>query len=442
MSLVRFFLFLASIYFLLACEAPTHFTSFSESPSEKKIPVVEDIPHEVLAPVEMGNVFVERPLVVPPEKEPPSLDRERVITLKAEKKRVDMLIVLDTSGSMEHHLGKLGNRVFSLLDSILDHDWQMAFTTADHGDHGITRMRSGRSISSLPEARWQDHVNAPEAPFGKLMQLEAAPIQLKASELRRFAQQILEKRSSSPSLSLINNWKVEELDQRILTPETPDYEGIFLSTVSHFPVKSCKMQPFCQKGLEQPLRSLKSAMERVEVDNGELFRPDTDFVSLIIANEEERAEDPERATSAQEVVDTFNTFLKPLGKRFFAFNILILDEGCRDQEKKRGGTKTETVSIGVEIGKLAGLTVGDSGNISICEEDYGPALENISAVIESFVEQSVDIEEPYVPGTLEVEFLDGELIAWKPSGNRLIFERRPSKDTTIKISWRSLDQSS
>lgn len=441
MNLARLFLLLLfSIYFFLACEADTHFTSFSGSSSEEKIPVVEDIPHEVLPPVERGNVFVERPLkekAISSQKEPPTPDRELVITLKAEKKRVDMLVVLDTSGSMEHHLGKLGNRVFSLLDSILDHDWQMAFTTADHGDHKITKMRSRESIAFLPEARWQDHVNAPKASFGKLMQLEAAPIQLKGSELRKFATQLM--KNPSPSFDLYNGWKLEKLDQRILTPEIPGYEEIFLSTVSYFPTKRCNWQPFCQKGLEQPLRSLKSAMERVEVDNGELFRPDTDFVSLIIANEEERAEDPERATSAQEVVDTFNTFLKPLGKRFFAFNILVLDEECRDQERKRGGKKTETVSIGVEISKLASLTVGDSGNISICEEDYGPALENISAVIESFVEQSVDLPDPYVPGTLEVEFLDGEAIPWKPSGNRLIFERTPPKDTKIKISYRPLD---
>ena len=411
--MARYCLFGFLTVFLLACQPEVHFASTSElsKPSVlvSSAPPIKDIKLEPPANTTKSLTGLSK------KPEPPvEYRREYTLTLKAkERKAVDILADLDSSGSMDHHLGKLGGRVSSLLDFISDYDWQMGFITADHGDHKITKKANRDIISSLPDSlpedRWQDHVKDPKASFGKLMPLELA-VQLTSK-----------------------SWKFQIFNQRILTPETSDYKNIFLSTVSHLPIKDCDKPPFCQRGLEQPLRSLKSAMERVTVDNGELFRPDTDFVSLIIANEEERAEDSGRATSAQDVVDTFNALLKPMGKRFFAFNILILDEECREQEEDRGGSKTLTASIGVEIAKLADLTGGK--NISICAEDYGPALKKISEIIEVLVEQSVDIEEPFVPESLKVEFLNGEDIPWKLSGNRIIFEREPPKDTEIQVSY-------
>ena len=323
-----------------------------------------------------------------------------------------MLIVLDTSGSMDHHLGKLGGHVLSLLDSISDYDWQIGFTTADHGDHSIVKMANQDKISSSVENQWKDHTD--HLGFGKLMPLEALPI-----------------RKSRDS------WELTVLDQKILTSKTPDCKDVFFNTVSHFPVKNCEQPPFCQKDLEQPLRSLKSAIERVNRGNKKLFRPQADFVSFIIANEEERQEDPLRATTAQEVVDTFNQLLKPLGKRFFAFNLLVLDKKCQASEKKRGGRKSATANLGIEIGKLAQLTGGE--NISICLEDYGPSLQKISQVIKIFVEQSFDIEGSFAPETLKVDFTDGKPIPWELSGRRLIFKKDLLEDKEVKISYFYLD---
>ena len=392
--MLRFLIFLFAVIVLFSCQPEVHFAS-----------ILDSYPTEMRSQTEPSK---EKELST--EKEPPKR-KEYTVTLPAKKKRLlDILIVLDTSGSMEHHLEKLGGRVLSLLDSISDYNWQMGFTTADHGDHEITKKENRDKISSFAEAQWKEHVNDPKSSFGKLMMLEAEPIQLTEQ-----------------------SWEFNILNQKILTHETPLYKEVFFNTVSHFPNKQCGNPPFCQKPMEQPLRSLKSAMERINLDNAELFRPGADFVSLIISNEEERQEDPGRAASAQEVADTFNKILKPLGKRFFAFNILVLDKECQESEKRRGGPKAATASIGVEIGKLAHLTGGE--NISICADDYGPSLEEISKAIEVFVEQSVDIEESFVPETLKVEFLNGEPIPWELSGNRLIFKREPEKDREIRISY-------
>ena len=377
----RFFLLAFAVISIFSCQSEVRFSSLLDLDS------------------------TQQSVAEPPER------KEYVVTLKAKEKRlVDILFVLDTSESMDHHLEKLGSRVLSLLDSISDYDWQMGFTTADHGDHEITEKKNKDRISSFVEAQWEDHAEDSKSSFGKLMPLEAEPVQLDEE-----------------------SWEFKVLNRKILTSEIPNYKDVFLNTVSHFPKKLCGLPPFCQKPMEQPLRSLKAAMERIHFDNAGLFRPEADFVSLIISNEKERLEDTKRATLAQEVVNVFNALLKPLGKRFFAFNILVLDEECQTSEKERGGAKALTASLGTEIGKLATLTGGE--NISICAEDYGPSLQKISKAIEVFVEQSIDIESAFDPETLEVEFLKGAPIPWELSGKRLIFKEELDEDKQVKISY-------
>ena len=377
----RLFCFIFLIVYILSCQAEINFASVSE--------------------------FEQLESSLEEKTEP----KELVITLKPEKqKQLDILFVLDTSESMDHHLQKLGTRVLSLLDSISDYDWQIGFITADHGDHAITERKNREYISSFEEEKWEDHIKSSKVAFGKLMPLELEPVQLKDQ-----------------------SWKFNVLNQKILKAKTPNYRNIFLHTVSHYPNKECGMPPFCQKPMEQPLRSLKSAIERVNLYNKKLFRPEADFVSLIISNERERLEDKNRATSAQEVVDVFNQYLKPMEKRFFAFNILVLDKECQKNEQKRGGAKALTVSLGLDIAKLADLTGGE--NISICIEDYGPALQKISQTIEVFVEQSLDIEEEFDPSTLKVEFENGSSLDWELLGNRLIFKEKIDENQKIKISF-------
>ena len=402
----RFLFLLCGLVLIFSCQSEVHFASLKSSAQQKsksKPPVMEEKPEPPVVEAEPEP---------PPVEEKPKL-KEYEVTLKAKQKRkLDLLLVLDTSASMDHHLEKLGGRVFSLLDSISDYDWQIAFITADHGDHELTQKENKEKVSSFAEDKWEDHIKDPQFSFGKLLPLEAEPVQLAGEK----------------------SWRFNILDQKILKPETPNYKNIFLNTVSHFPEKLCEQPPFCQKPMEQPLRSLKSAMERINLDNTELFRPEADFVSLIISNERERLEDTRRATSAEEVIDTFNRLLKPLEKRFFAFNILVLDKECQKSEKERGGAKALTASLGLEnIGRLADLTGGE--NISICLEDYAQALQKISRVIEVFVEQSIDIEDDFAPETLQLEFLNSEPLSWELAGHRLIFKEEPSKDIQIKISY-------
>ena len=414
---------------LLSCQQDVLFASSTE-PSQRDNIEMQPAFHQKhnkdlhinLSPKERKTVRIEsgplpeRPPVVEakPPKNPEPEYRKQIITLKSpEQKVVDILVVVDASGSMSPYLKKLGERISSLLSYIEDYDWQMAFITVDHSatsDKHADGTKKEDFLRTQDKEIWQDHLDKLTA-FGKLM-----PLEREAGEL------------------LISEDTGEA--QNILTSQTPDYKNVFLHTVSHFPLINCKNPPFCLNHyLEEPLRALKSSIERVEYDNKAFFRPGADLISLTIINEDERSgKDPKRATSSIEVVETFNTFLKPLDKRFFAFNILVKDEFCVEKSRER--------KIDAKVGEIVGeLAIQTGGfNISICDEDYSEGLQNISKAIETFVEQSVDIEEPFIPETLKVEFLDSDPIPWELVDKRLIFEEQPLEDIRVKISYKQLDQ--
>lgn len=382
--------------------------------------------------------------------------REQTLTLKRPgRKSLEILVILDTSQSMNRNLRKLGKRLSPLLSAISDYKWRMAFTTAEHGDRnsldpwqdhaGSAPLKQTVSIreSFLKTSHqlWRDpkqpysvllnrlknywqHLGDPFGSFGKLMNLEGPTL--------------IEKRTPD------NIIKFQVLKERLLTADMPDYETIFKNTVSHETVKLrftdetpfCGLPPFCSSNIEQPLRSLKSAMERIHFDNAFFFRPNTDVVALMIANDDvkhsHKYNKVQNPTRAQDVMDTFNRVLRPLNKRLFAFGILPLDEQCLFKEAGGDGFFSARVA---ELAEQA-----DGGfNISICESDYGPDLQEISEVIKTLVEQpSVEIEESFIPETLQVEFLDGSAIPWQLFGSKLIFSHEPAQDTQIKIYYQTL----
>ena len=317
--------------------------------------------------------------------------REEFFSLKPKNQKLDILVLVDASSSI--NLESLGSSLSDLLWSIKDYDWQIGFTTVDHGDHHFVKDNS-RQMD-----RWQDQAHDSFPRFGNLMPLE-------------------------------NGMRI--FNQKLLTPDTPNYETVFLHTISHYPERDCNRPPYCHYYLEQPLRSLKSAIERAHFDNTDLFRPKTDFVSLIITNEEERSEDPERATKPKEVIDTFEKVFHRSNKKFIAFNILVLDEDCQTQEMERNEKVNKSVAIASTIATLATRTGGD--NISICEEHYGPFLRDISKTIKNYVENTVWLKE-YPKSTVQVEFLKGEPIPWTVSGRKLVFQGRPSEGTEIRVRY-------
>ena len=87
---------------------------------------------------------------------------------------IDLVLVLDVSSSMNFYLMQLGKYLSSLLSVISHYDWQIAVTTADHGDHRV--MFFATNQSKVPhifyQEKWQDHVFASKASYGKFMFFE------------------------------------------------------------------------------------------------------------------------------------------------------------------------------------------------------------------------------------------------------------------------------
>ena len=187
----------------------------------------------------------------------------------------------------------------------------------------------------------------------------------------------------------------------------------------------CHFPPFCSSNDERPLSALAAAIRKSHGETAPLFRPGGIFVSLIITNETSVEE-----VTAEDVISAFNRHVRPAGnKRLFAFSISVIDSNCVWREE---GKKTDRIAA------LSEMTTGPEGNISICAKDYGPGLSKISQLIERLAENTVDVEEPFKPASLKVEFLKGQPVPWRLSGQRIFFESKITEHKEVKISYRPL----
>ena len=305
--------------------------------------------------------------------------------LKSKKPLLDLLVVADTSGSMYHHLKQLGLSLSDLLSAISNYDWQIGIISADHGDH--------KDPYSLQQ-NWRDYIVPGR--FGSLMPLE-------------------------------NGTRL--LNTKILTPQTPNYKQVFLHSLSHIPEIECHRPPYCSNYLEQPLRSLETAIKRSLLDNRDFFRPQADFVSLIITNEEERKEDANRATSAKDVINSFSKHFSRSNKKFIAYNIIVTDSICLKSELSKGGT----ANIAHSIAELAELTKTEDANVSICSQNYGAELRKISEHIKYQLENTVSLKKEPLPESVQVHFLEGPFLKWRLSGRNIIFESESTTPSSVAV---------
>ncbi len=308
---------------------------------------------------------------------------------------VDFLFILDVSPSMEDDLARLGQGFEDLISQIKGSNWQMAFTTADHGDHNYgEELESGKKI--FPQQKWEDY-QGDKPYFGHFMHLE---------------------------------YQGEKLPQTVLNPQTPDYVNVFKDTITRDKDEDCLLAPYCQGSLEQPLRVLNSGIERLaqaESDSSMLKNSEV-LVSFIVTDEDERLEDQDHATTAEEVLNNFKKRFPE--KSFHVFTLLIQDEECLVQQKKYSPQSV----YGEKISELAKMTNGK--NISLCEENYGPPLQEASALLRSLIESVELKEEPVLKAEIKVEFVKGKSQEnWDTVGKKLVFKEFLTPDSEIKVSY-------
>ena len=309
-----------------------------------------------------------------------------------ESRQVDFLFILDVSPSMTNDLSRLGQAFESLMSEIHKSQWRIFFTTADHGDHKYGEdIITGEKI--FDHSRWEDYSGL-EPFFGHFMHLE---------------------------------YQGKKMDQKQLSPQTPDYVNVFKDTLTRKPGEDCSLAPYCQGALEQPLRVLKSSLERVSQSEEPVLRKSADFVSFIVTDEDERGEDPDEATSAKEVLKTFKTLFPR--KSFYSFGLLIQDEKCLAEQKNH----SPQAVYGTKVAELALLTQGK--NISICEKDYGPPLKELSHLLRSFIE-SLKLKQKPVSKEIKVEFIKGKAQTdWTLTGNKLVFKTPLEEGNEVKVSY-------
>lgn len=308
---------------------------------------------------------------------------------------VDILFVLDVSSSMKDNLENLGSSMLDLLTHIQDFNWQMAFTTADHGDHTI----SGKGV--VGEQRWESYrENQPH--FGKFMNLE---------------------------------YRGKLLNDKILNKHNNFYDTVFYDTLTINEDNPHHLPPFYHgeydghsRDHEQPLRALKAAIERPE--NSDFFRPNSDLIVIIITNEDERAADPRNATTANEVVQTFQSQFSS-DKNLYGFGILIKD---KDTSCYRAQKRGSTAEYGNRVAELAKETYGV--NIDICSSDYGKALKSVSQVIRDRVLDNVYLTTAFPnASSVNVQITPNQNVDWKLEGRHIVFKPALKLGSEVQVTY-------
>ena len=154
-------------------------------------------------------------------------------------KKLDILFVVDNSGSMSEDQAKLGDKIYSFIDTLDDVDWQIGITTTDvsNGPHGIK---------------------------GSLLEFDG-------------------------------------MGSKVLTPNSPGALEAFQRTVVRRESIDCV--PECPSGLEEPLRAAMMAMDKRSNENSGFFRDGADLGLLVLSDEDEMSDGPAAATSPAELVN-------------------------------------------------------------------------------------------------------------------------------------------
>jgi len=326
----------------------------------------------------------------------------KVETLQADalnKKSLDFVFVLDVSPSMVEDLARLGQSFEDLMSQIVVSNWQIFFTTADHGDHDhMVDPVSG--YTAFSHQKWQDyHEDQPY--FGNFMYLEH---------------------------------QGKKINQKKLDAQTSDYINVFKDTVTRGPDDDCSLAPYCQGSLEQPLRALKSSLERLAQgkqtgENTLSLNPSAkDVVSFIITDEDERVENSDHATTAEDVLQTFKTLFPE--KYLHSFSLIIQDDECLARQKQYSPQSV----YGQRVSRLAELTNGE--NMSLCEENYGFLLQELSHLLRGLIESLTLKGRPVLKNEITVEFTKGTpRTDWKLEGKKLVFKEALEPGSEIKVSY-------
>lgn len=311
---------------------------------------------------------------------PQNITKNESLTAPTSGNKVDILVVLDTSGSMDRELEKMSKRFKNFTSRLEGLDWQIGITNALTG----TTIYDGFSQN------------------GKLFKLEG------------------------PTEHIIS-------DKQIIKKGDRYAENYFNLTTSRGDwEENCVYPPYCASYKSQPLKQIIKTMEVQKANNTGFFRPGASFVPLIISDDDEKT-DPGSKTpiSPEQVMGYFEKNLKGQAANMVGYSIIVQpgDEQCL---KAQSNIWNNGGHYGYSLNDFASKTGGFSA--SICEGDFGQILSRISEGIRQKVD-SFELQSVPLPGTLQVVFEPAAGITWTLAGKTVTFSQSLPAGTKVKFTY-------
>ncbi len=213
---------------------------------------------------------------------PESLSRAASGTPQSEKfsqgyssKQLDILFVVDNSGSMADEQQKLGQRISSFLASLYDVDWHVGITTTDvtNGKYGLQ---------------------------GDLLNFSGS-------------------------------------STYILTKNTPNFEKAFQNTIVRPESYQGCSGSDCPSGDEQPLAAAMMAIGKRDTSNKGFFRKNADLGLLILSDEDEMSTGPSGATTAEDLLaEMFRVWGDSKALITYGMVIKPVDSSCKYSNNGQG----------------------------------------------------------------------------------------------------------
>lgn len=224
---------------------------------------------------------------------------------------------------------------------------------------------------------------------------------------------------------------------KTLTKNTPNYEQVFLNTVTaHGTPIGCDPDFItantCASGDELPLEAMRQVIEKRDAENSGFFRPGADVVAIVLSDEDENSTGGFGATTGEEVKDAVaNAWNGERGLSGYGIIVRPGDSSCWAEQNPHGG------EYGDYVKHFADITGGETG--SICDNDYGPALASIGRRVLTQA-TSVRLSAMPVPTTLTVEFIPADpSITWTLVGQTIKLSNLPLPGTRVVIKYEKAD---
>lgn len=321
-----------------------------------------------------------------PNPSPDPLGMEQVFQQKASSGKLDLLVVIDNSDSMmmDHAHHKIRNMFNGFLSTLEGVDYQIGFTTTNHYNrHQFNVSGWGGTLEGL---------------------------------------------------------RGEDL--KILSPNTPNKEALFLNALDREEAVKCRKGQrdevkACGTNYEQPLRVIKQFVDKRDKENTGFFREESDFVTIIITDENETTEGGFAVTKPDSVISHVEQNFSGL-KNYTNYSVII-EPGDRVCRREQACSEFPCWWLGSEYGYEASeLSKKTSGRTtSICSQDVSSDFKVIGeSVKQGGLFSEVKLQFEPLDGSVSVKMVPDSGVTYSIDGKIIKFSEAPANGTEITVNYR------